>query len=161
MSAALERVLGAFRTVKASGAEEREGARLHDAAAAAWRAGLRADRWQAAERLDGIARSLEGGVVVTTVPMVGIRTGGPPQQPVLATYEDARSGGMPTDYVAALVASGARWVLTTDRYGGSESAPEPRMPPYFTRARTYDFDVRSLADWDRPKNVVLWRRTDP
>jgi len=47
MSAALERVLGAFRTVKASGAEEREGARLHEAAAAAWRAGLRADRWQA------------------------------------------------------------------------------------------------------------------
>jgi ABC-type multidrug transport system fused ATPase/permease subunit len=47
MSAALERVLGAFRTVKASGAEEREGARLHEAATAAWRAGLRADRWQA------------------------------------------------------------------------------------------------------------------
>lgn len=118
------------------------------------------DRWQAAERLDGIARSLEGGVVVTTVPMVGIRAGGPPQQPVLATYEDARSGGMRADYVAALVASGARWVLTTDRYSGSESAPEPRMPPYFTRERTYDFDVRSLAEWDRPKNVVLWRRTD-
>jgi ABC-type multidrug transport system fused ATPase/permease subunit len=47
MSAALERMLGAFRTVKASGAEEREGARLYEAAVAAWRAGLRADRWQA------------------------------------------------------------------------------------------------------------------
>jgi ABC-type multidrug transport system fused ATPase/permease subunit len=47
MSAALERMLGAFRTVKASGAEEREGTRLHDAVTAAWRAGLRADRWQA------------------------------------------------------------------------------------------------------------------
>jgi ABC-type multidrug transport system fused ATPase/permease subunit len=47
MSAALERMFGAFRTVKASGAEEREGARLHEAAQRAWRAGLRADVWQA------------------------------------------------------------------------------------------------------------------
>jgi ABC-type multidrug transport system fused ATPase/permease subunit len=47
MSAALERMFGAFRTVKASGAEEREEALLHDAAARAWNAGLRADLWQA------------------------------------------------------------------------------------------------------------------
>jgi ABC-type multidrug transport system fused ATPase/permease subunit len=47
MSAALERMFGAFRTVKASGAEEREEAQLHDAAARAWNAGLRADMWQA------------------------------------------------------------------------------------------------------------------
>jgi ABC-type multidrug transport system fused ATPase/permease subunit len=47
MSAALERMFGAFRTVKASGAEEREGTRLHEAAVRAWRAGLRADLWQA------------------------------------------------------------------------------------------------------------------
>jgi ATP-binding cassette subfamily C protein len=47
MSAALERMFGAFRTVKASGAEGREEAQLHEAAAAAWSAGLRADRWQA------------------------------------------------------------------------------------------------------------------
>jgi len=47
MSAALERMFGAFRTVKASGAEGREGARLHESAAKAWRAGLRADLWQA------------------------------------------------------------------------------------------------------------------
>jgi ABC-type multidrug transport system fused ATPase/permease subunit len=48
MSAALERMFGAFRTVKASGAEAREGERLLDAAVRAWRAGLRADLWQAA-----------------------------------------------------------------------------------------------------------------
>jgi ATP-binding cassette subfamily C protein len=47
MSAALERMFGAFRTVKASGAEEREGIQLHEAADKAWRAGLRADLWQA------------------------------------------------------------------------------------------------------------------
>ena len=47
MSAALERMFGAFRTVKASGAEEREGARVQDVAVQAWRAGLRADLWQA------------------------------------------------------------------------------------------------------------------
>jgi ATP-binding cassette subfamily C protein len=47
MSAALERMFGAFRTVKASGAEGREEAQLHEAAAVAWSAGLRADRWQA------------------------------------------------------------------------------------------------------------------
>lgn len=47
MSSALERVLGAFRTVKASGAEPREGARVLQAADRAWRASLRADLWQA------------------------------------------------------------------------------------------------------------------
>jgi ABC-type multidrug transport system fused ATPase/permease subunit len=47
MTAALERMFGAFRTVKASGAEAREGTRVHEAAARAWHAGLRADLWQA------------------------------------------------------------------------------------------------------------------
>jgi ABC-type multidrug transport system fused ATPase/permease subunit len=47
MSAALERMFGAFRTVKSSGAEQREEAQLHEAATLAWRAGLRADMWQA------------------------------------------------------------------------------------------------------------------
>jgi len=47
MTAALERMLGAFRTMKACGAEDREGARVRAAAVRAWRAGLRADLWQA------------------------------------------------------------------------------------------------------------------
>jgi ATP-binding cassette subfamily C protein len=47
MSAALERALGNLRTVKASGAEERERDRLHDAALEAWRGGVRAAKWQA------------------------------------------------------------------------------------------------------------------
>jgi ABC-type multidrug transport system fused ATPase/permease subunit len=47
MTAALERIFGAFRTLKASGAEAREEARVHAAAVQAWRAGLRADLWQA------------------------------------------------------------------------------------------------------------------
>jgi ATP-binding cassette subfamily C protein len=47
MNAALERTFGAFRTVKACGAESREGARVHAAAGQAWRASLRADLWQA------------------------------------------------------------------------------------------------------------------
>ena len=47
MGAALERVLGAFRTVKASGAERREGERIHAAARDAWRADVRAAKWQA------------------------------------------------------------------------------------------------------------------
>jgi ABC-type multidrug transport system fused ATPase/permease subunit len=47
MGAALERVLGALRTVKASGAEDRERTRLHDAAEQAWRGGVRAAKWQA------------------------------------------------------------------------------------------------------------------
>jgi ABC-type multidrug transport system fused ATPase/permease subunit len=44
MSSALERMLGAFRTVKACGAE---GARVHDAAFQAWQANLRSAKWQA------------------------------------------------------------------------------------------------------------------
>jgi len=47
MGAALERTLGAFRTVKASGAEHREGQRIHAAAQDAWRADIRAAKWQA------------------------------------------------------------------------------------------------------------------
>jgi ABC-type multidrug transport system fused ATPase/permease subunit len=47
MTAALERIFGAFRTVKASGAELRERARAHEAAEQAWRANLRSDLWQA------------------------------------------------------------------------------------------------------------------
>jgi len=47
MGAALERMLGAFRTIKASGAENREGQRIHAAARAAWRADVQAAKWQA------------------------------------------------------------------------------------------------------------------
>jgi ABC-type multidrug transport system fused ATPase/permease subunit len=47
MGAALERMLGAFRTVKASGAEAREGQRIHAAARHAWQADVRAAKWQA------------------------------------------------------------------------------------------------------------------
>ncbi|MFJ9419351.1 ABC transporter ATP-binding protein [Streptomyces sp. NPDC101227] len=47
MGAALERVLGAFRTVKASGAEQREAEALHRAAEHARRTGVRAAAWEA------------------------------------------------------------------------------------------------------------------
>ena len=47
MGAALERMFGAFRTVKASGAERREGQRVRAAATEAWSASVRAARWQA------------------------------------------------------------------------------------------------------------------
>ena len=47
MGAALERMFGAFRTVKASGAEDREGTRVHGAATDAWRASVRAAKWAA------------------------------------------------------------------------------------------------------------------
>jgi ABC-type multidrug transport system fused ATPase/permease subunit len=47
MGAALERMFGAFRTVKASGAEEREGERVRVAAAEAWRASVVAAKWAA------------------------------------------------------------------------------------------------------------------
>ncbi|MGW3960076.1 ABC transporter ATP-binding protein [Amycolatopsis sp. NPDC005003] len=43
----MERVLGAFRTVKASGAESREIAAIEEGAARAWRAGIRSARWEA------------------------------------------------------------------------------------------------------------------
>ncbi|GLZ75204.1 putative ABC transporter ATP-binding protein [Actinorhabdospora filicis] len=46
IGAALERMLGAFRTVKASGAEAREEERIQETATEAWRAGIKAARWQ-------------------------------------------------------------------------------------------------------------------
>ncbi|MGX1370225.1 ABC-type multidrug transport system fused ATPase/permease subunit [Streptomyces canus] len=47
ISVGLERALGAFRTVKASGAEERETARVEAAARRAWRHGVKSAKWEA------------------------------------------------------------------------------------------------------------------
>jgi ABC-type multidrug transport system fused ATPase/permease subunit len=47
MGTALERVLGAMRTVKASGAEQRQAQRVDQAATQAWQAGVRAAKWEA------------------------------------------------------------------------------------------------------------------
>ncbi|WP_405802134.1 ABC transporter ATP-binding protein [Streptomyces sp. NBC_01506] len=46
ISTVLERAFGAFRTVKASGAEEREAAVVEAAAQDAWRHGIRSAKWQ-------------------------------------------------------------------------------------------------------------------
>ncbi|MDL5205566.1 ABC transporter ATP-binding protein [Streptomyces sp. ALI-76-A] len=48
MGASLERILGALRTVKASGAEHREEQTLHAAAEESWRQSVRAAKWSAA-----------------------------------------------------------------------------------------------------------------
>ncbi|MGW5677069.1 ABC transporter ATP-binding protein [Streptomyces sp. NPDC003860] len=48
ISTVLERAFGAFRTVKASGAEERETEVVNRAATTAWRYGVRSAKWQAA-----------------------------------------------------------------------------------------------------------------
>ncbi|MEN3535225.1 ABC transporter ATP-binding protein [Microbispora sp. ZYX-F-249] len=47
MGAALERALGALRTIKASGAEHREEAAVHRSAEESWRASVRAGKWLA------------------------------------------------------------------------------------------------------------------
>ncbi|MFC7308126.1 ABC transporter ATP-binding protein [Streptomyces monticola] len=47
MSTGLERAFGAFRTVKASGAEQRETARVEASARRAWRHGVRSAKWEA------------------------------------------------------------------------------------------------------------------
>ncbi|WP_191095031.1 ABC transporter ATP-binding protein [Streptomyces kanamyceticus] len=46
ISTALERAFGAFRTLKASGAERREAAAVRQAAQEAWRHGVRSAKWQ-------------------------------------------------------------------------------------------------------------------
>ncbi|MEU1042475.1 ABC transporter ATP-binding protein [Streptomyces sp. NPDC005907] len=48
MGAALERILGALRTVKASGAEDREERTVHAAAQESWRQSVSAAKWSAA-----------------------------------------------------------------------------------------------------------------
>lgn len=48
MGASLERILGALRTIKASGAEHREERTLHAAAEESWRQSVRAAKWTAA-----------------------------------------------------------------------------------------------------------------
>jgi len=71
MGAALERVLGALRTVKASGAELRERDRLHAAAAAAYRGGVRAAKWEAiAGNIGGLAMQL---AFITVIGLGGAR----------------------------------------------------------------------------------------
>jgi ABC-type multidrug transport system fused ATPase/permease subunit len=71
MGAALERVLGALRTVKASGAEERERDRLHAAALEAYRGGVRAAKWEAvAGNIGGLAMQL---AFITVIGLGGSR----------------------------------------------------------------------------------------
>lgn len=71
MGAALERALGALRTVKASGAEERERDRLHTAAADAYGAGVRAAKWEAvAGNIGGLAIQL---AFITVIGLGGAR----------------------------------------------------------------------------------------
>ncbi|MGW4674108.1 ABC transporter ATP-binding protein [Streptomyces sp. NPDC004324] len=48
MGASLERILGALRTIKASGAEHREERAIHAAAEESWRQSVRAAKWSAA-----------------------------------------------------------------------------------------------------------------
>ncbi|RKN07895.1 ABC transporter ATP-binding protein [Streptomyces radicis] len=68
MGAALERVLGALRTVKASSAEERERRAVHAAAEESWRASVRAAKWRA---LAGNTAGLSTQVAFITVLAVG------------------------------------------------------------------------------------------
>ncbi|MFI6461643.1 ABC transporter ATP-binding protein [Streptomyces sp. NPDC050528] len=68
MGASLERILGALRTVKASGAEEREERTLHAAAEESWRQSVRAAKWAAAA---GNTAGLSMQVAFITVLAVG------------------------------------------------------------------------------------------
>ncbi|WP_420822048.1 ABC transporter ATP-binding protein [Streptomyces avicenniae] len=68
MGAALERVLGALRTVKASGAEARETAAVHAAAEDSWRDSVRAAKWSS---LAGNLAGLSMQVAFITVLGVG------------------------------------------------------------------------------------------
>ncbi|MEN3304396.1 MAG: hypothetical protein V7603_598 [Micromonosporaceae bacterium] len=68
MGAALERMFGAFRTVKASGAETREGQRVEAAATEAWAASVRAAKWEA---VAGNTGGLAIQVAIITVLAVG------------------------------------------------------------------------------------------
>ncbi|MGP3922133.1 ABC transporter ATP-binding protein [Streptomyces sp. 8N616] len=68
MGAALERMLGNLRTVKASGAEHREEAAIHRAAHDSWRASVRAAKWAA---LAGNTAGLASQIAFLTVLAVG------------------------------------------------------------------------------------------
>ena len=68
MGAALERTLGALRTVKASGAEHREEVAIHEAATASWRASVRSAKWSA---LAGNTAGLASQIAFLTVLAVG------------------------------------------------------------------------------------------
>lgn len=68
MGAALERMLGALRTVKASGAEHREEEAIHAAAHESWRASVRAAKWEA---LAGNTAGLASQIAFLTVLAAG------------------------------------------------------------------------------------------
>ncbi len=75
MGTALERMFGAVRMVKASGAEEREGERVEDAAVGAWQASVRAAKWSAlAGNMAGVAAQI-AFVAVLSVGGVRVATG--------------------------------------------------------------------------------------
>jgi ABC-type multidrug transport system fused ATPase/permease subunit len=84
MGALLERALGAFRTVKASGAEERELAAVKRAAHGAWRRGVQVARWTALmEASTGLAVQVSF-LAVLGVGGVRVATGGLPVSSLIA-----------------------------------------------------------------------------
>ncbi|MCZ4604265.1 ABC transporter ATP-binding protein [Streptomyces sp. Lzd4kr] len=71
MGASLERILGALRTVKASGAEHREERTLHEAAEESWRQSVRAAKWAAAAgNTAGLAMQI---AFITVLAVGGVR----------------------------------------------------------------------------------------
>ena len=75
MGAALERMFGAFRTVKASGAEDREARRVRAAATEAWRSSVRAAKWQAVAGNTGGLAVQAAFITVLTVGGSRVATG--------------------------------------------------------------------------------------
>lgn len=68
MGSRLERIFGAFRTVKASSAEERETARLDEAAVRSWRYGVAVAGWTA---VSGTTTSLAANIALLGILAVG------------------------------------------------------------------------------------------
>ncbi|GAA3976240.1 ABC transporter ATP-binding protein [Thermobifida alba] len=75
VGALLERSLGAFRTLKASGAEQRETVSARAAVRRAWRDGVRAAAWTAATHVAGVVTSQAAFLVVLGVGGARVATG--------------------------------------------------------------------------------------
>lgn len=84
MGSGLERALGAFRTVKASGAEKRESAEVADAARVAWRHGVRVAGWTSVASISGTLAVQMSFLVVLGAGGARVATGALPVSSLIA-----------------------------------------------------------------------------
>ncbi len=136
LGAVAERALGAFRTVKASGAERRELDRAVDASRSAWRHGLRAVRLQATVGVSGTLSTQATFIVVLGLGASRVASGGLTLSSLIMFLVCLMYLSGPVGQVVSAVAQWQAGLAAVRRLAEVERLPrEPSAPDSIPSAR--------------------------